>query len=553
MSFLRRKKSDDKADAAAAPPEPDIATSALDVDDAEQKPAKEKKERKNPIQGLRDYIIDSYRGLYKIVLEPSMPSWSFVGLALTGVIIGLIWGWNINPPVFTGANPNRMSQEAQDQWIKMTAVGFDNGSFYSDEEAIKLLQMVDSPQIAIQRMIQSDTVSDGDRAALQNLLPVAEQVQAAGTFAVTPRSPGILQEVFAFLLPLIIVAVATPIVVVVWRMLFYPNIIAPIQKAIRMATDKEFAEATKKQMADLKRLQDQKAAKDAFAAKMKADQADSGPPVMTQVSPFIKGREYDDSFEIELGPDQGNAFLGQSGALIAESVAPDPVAVEVWLFDIFSSQNLNKIFISEQAYNDPSIRGRLEGDVDNPATDLIPVSEGSEMLIESDKLRLKATMTDVQYDGSGRFESFQMQMVAYQKEAAGGGAPVAAADPLPAMPASPQPLQPPPMQMPQSPQPPASPQPLQPPPMQMPQSPQPLQPPPMQMPQSPQPPASPQPLQPPPMQMPQSPQPPASPQPLQPPPLQMPPGFGDDFDEDDDDDEDIDPFGGTGDFTPLSR
>jgi len=314
--------------------------------------------------------------------------------------------------------------------------------------------------------------------------------------------------------------------------------VAPARKAIRMATDKEFAEKTRKEEEALKALKDQKDAKDKFEREMR-EQAEAaaasgvtlGPPVMTQISQYTKGRDYDDSFEIELGPDQGNAFLGQSGALIAEAVAPDPVAIEVWLFDMFSSKNLNKMFVSEQAYNDPSIRGRLEGEVDNPASDLIPVpATGGELIIESDKLRLKSTMNSVQFDGNGRFESFQMQMVAYQSDAA--GAPAAPPTPAPVMP-TPDPFASPPSPAPAPQQAPSGGvQPLQPPPLQMPSSPPPMQP------------SNPQPLQPPPLQSP----PPSAPsgglQPLAPPPLNMPSSF-----EDDDDD---DPFGGTGDFTPLN-
>lgn len=544
MSFLRRKKSDDKAPQATPVTSDSFALDEFedDDDDVLDKVAEKKtKERKNPIQGIRDYIIDSYRGLYKIVLEPSMPSWSFAGLLLFGVLVGLLWGWAIDPPEFTGANPNRLNQDAQDQWIRMAAVSSSDTSIYEKEDAAKLLQMVDNPSAAIERMLQDPNISDGDKAALASLQTTAQTVT---NYATTPQNPGILGEIFSWLLPLIIVGVATPIVVVVWRLLFYPNIVAPIRKAIRMATDKEYAEQTRKEQASLDRMKDQKAAQIELEAKLKAEAEAAkasgvtlGPPVMTQVSPFTKGRDYDDSFEIELGPDQGNAFLGQCGALIAEAVAPDPVAVEVWLFDMFSSKNLNKIFIAQQAYNDPSIRSRLEGEVDNPSTDLIAVpATGGELIIESDKLRLKATMNSVQFDGNGRFENFQMQMVAYQKDAAGApaspAAPTAQIAPAPAMPMSDPLAQP-------SGLPPTRPQPSE--------QVQPLQPPPLQMPSTPAhtPVSNPQPLQPPPLQSP----PPTGPsglQPLQPPPLNMPSPFGSDDDEDDD------PFGGTGDFTPLN-
>ena len=66
---------------------------------------------------------------------------------------------------------------------------------------------------------------------------------------------------------------------------------------------------------------------------------------------------FDESYEIEL---ESGEFLGQSGTVLAEAVDPDPVAIEVWLFDMFSSVNIAKVFVTPQGNADPAIRSKVE-------------------------------------------------------------------------------------------------------------------------------------------------------------------------------------------------
>ncbi|MGB1288814.1 MAG: hypothetical protein ACPG7F_19940, partial [Aggregatilineales bacterium] len=481
-------------------------------------------------------------------------------LFIVGIIIGLILGYLVNPTEFTGANPERLNQAAQDQWIKSVAVAFNEGSQYPAETAADLLSRVDTPAASISRMLGDANLAVADRAALEAIQPVVANV--AGT--PTPQPPILPLEILEYwILPLLVFAILTPIVVLVWRLLFYPNIVAPRLDDIHAMRDPNYRaerDAARARIAEAKTQKE-------FLINQKQNQvvdAELGEPVMTNLAIF-SGGYLDQSFEIELPLDKGGDFLGQSGVAIAESVDPDPVAVELWLFDMFSNENKKAILITPQGNADPAIRSRLEADVDNPATDIVVAAPGAKFAADSQKLKLEGEISSLEINDKGRFASFRMTVRAWQKDAQTAGVPAPAPSPVMAPPPIPVPppaggrsmdeyadmqFDPPPAAVP-----PAGGRPMDdyaniqfdPPPA--PVGGRPLSdyddtqfdPPPV----SPPPPAGGRPLTD--YDNIQFDAPPSGMQPLQPPPLQYPPGMapnsGDDYDDD--------PFGGTGDFTPL--
>lgn len=421
-------------------------------------PAEKKPARRNPILG---YIEDSYNGLYKIVIEPSMPTKQTVILLVVGLIVGLIWGWGIRPVEFYDASPNQLSQAAQDQWIKSVAVAHDTQTFYPDDRATALLMVVSDPASAVTRMLLDAGIDPADAAALQSLKPITDQIPASSTPAkVEPR--GLVDDIISLLIPIILIVVVTPILVVVWRLLIKDNIIAPIQQRIvearnpqirkdrldaaaereRIRKQREEAERLRKE-AEAQRIQDEKEGRgDAYGA-----------PAMQALYIYSKGRSFDESTEIEVGA--AKEFLGQCGAVIAEAVDPDPTAIEVWLFDMFDQVNIKKVIVTETAYGNAATRAAIEDSVDNPSTDVVVAKSGVSVILETQKLRLQAKMPSVTVSPDGRFENFQMQVQAWDKSKIAAGAPVAAAPvgaaapaplsfdaPPPPRPAAPAPLPP---------------------------------------------------------------------------------------------------------------
>ncbi|MEL6526713.1 MAG: hypothetical protein AAFQ07_13500, partial [Chloroflexota bacterium] len=75
---------------------------------------------------------------------------------------------------------------------------------------------------------------------------------------------------------------------------------------------------------------------------------------------------------------------------------------------------------------------------DNPATDIIVAEPGKSLTIDTDKLRLQAKFASVNFDVSGNFDKFNLQMRAWNKdEATAGSTPPmpSAPAPVPTMPA----------------------------------------------------------------------------------------------------------------------
>ncbi|MDQ7036544.1 MAG: hypothetical protein Q9P01_17445 [Anaerolineae bacterium] len=364
--------------------------------------------------GIKQWVIDSYNGLYKIVLEPSMPTRGQVYLVILGAIIGLIWAWALFPAVFTGANPERLNQNAQDQWVKMVAIAASVGN-YNDTEAIDLVSRVSDPLATVNRLLSEATPDSDDVVALQHLQRI---LPAELTGAPQPDAGGLLTSIWQILLLIVLIGIVVPIVVLLWRLLIQPIVVAPMLDNIKAMTNKEYAERRKIEHQARKAAQDAADAKRSLVVEVDAA---LGEPIMKTLSIFASNREYDDSFEIELPLDQGGDFLGQCGATVAEAVAPDKVAVEMWLFDMFTQQDKKKVFITEAGYNDPAIRGRIEASLENPS-DLIVAKDGVKLIVDSDKLRLQGEMKSLQVGANGRFESFQMPIAAWRKDGSAASA-----------------------------------------------------------------------------------------------------------------------------------
>ncbi|HEX2620963.1 MAG TPA: hypothetical protein VHL11_12470, partial [Phototrophicaceae bacterium] len=235
-----------------------------------------------------------------------------------------------------------------------------------------------------------------------------------------------------------------------WRLLIKPNIWDNIYEALRPKTQEEVEEKKRQQefrMVIRQKKEDEIKMREETAAAAATNPY--GAPIMQKLSVYTKGRAFDDSFAIE---DANDMFLGESGATVAKTIGDtnELSAVEIWLFDKEDFvRTLNKLFVSEHAFNDPMLRADLEGRVDNPATDLVVARPGAVIVLETDAIMLQAKIIDIKYGDNGIqppnsfFEALKLQVEAWQKSSGGmktvAVAPVTAAvQAAPAMPAAPQ-------------------------------------------------------------------------------------------------------------------
>ncbi|RMG89493.1 MAG: hypothetical protein D6712_01550, partial [Chloroflexi bacterium] len=419
------------------------------------------------LQRVRQYLIDSYNGLYLIVIAPSMPTKGTVAKVLLGLIIGLIWAYGINPIQFYDAAPSQLSASYRQQWAELVAAAAE-AQFYDDEAIRQLFAEIENPAAAIDRAISQATPNSFAQQALQNARPLAE---AAGSGKAAPKPGGLIGDLISgWIIPALLITIITPILVVVWRMLIYPNIVAGLIERFKMMRDKDYREQRMREKAELERIRTQREAAQNVVVETDTE---LGEPITTKVSIYTPGRAYDDSFAIE---DANDTFLGEMGASVAKRIGDNQVAaVEVWLFDKEDFvRTLNKIFVSEHGFNDPATRAELENKVENPATDIIQISEGAEAVMETDQLRVRARVKRVEYGSDGSmpsnsyFDGLQIELAAWQKGESSGpyktsvsmpsATPGATPTPSPVTPATPagsgapsiQPLSPPPMQTPPS-------------------------------------------------------------------------------------------------------
>jgi hypothetical protein len=118
------------------------------------------------------------------------------------------------------------------------------------------------------------------------------------------------------------------------------------------------------------------------------------PPITQTMTTYLLGDDlYDESFSIDT---QGGEFLGEYGVGVSETIGVgDPkkvTALEIWLFDKNDIKTATKVLMSPHAFNDSSIRGRLE-----PKGELVLVEPQKQIMLETETLQLLATVVDLQY------------------------------------------------------------------------------------------------------------------------------------------------------------
>jgi hypothetical protein len=375
------------------------------------------------IQRIRQWLGDTYNGLYVIVLKPHMPSFVTVLALVLALLFGIFWAYVVRPIEYYDGAPFQMSEAGRDQWIKLVAGSY-VGGLYDDQETFELLSQVENPAQRIDVLIPQET--GAVQAALTQIQPIAQQV-GQGTLA--PRPGELPRAIFDVLLPIILLIILALIISPIWRLLFRPNVVDTIYDAVRPKSQAEL-EARKQAQADRQVIRQRKEEEQRLRQDTATAAATNpyGAPVMQKLSIYTKGRAYDDSFAIE---DANDVFLGECGATIAKTIGDtnEPTAVEVWLFDKEDFvRTLNKLFVSEHAYNDPMLRADLEARVDNPATDIVVARPGAILTLQTDALLLQAKVNEVTYGSNGilppnsYFEALKLQIETWQKSGVPAGA-----------------------------------------------------------------------------------------------------------------------------------
>jgi hypothetical protein len=295
--------------------------------------------------------------------------WLQIALFVGGLAIGLFWGYIVDPVDFVDATPSYLRADLQKDYLRM---------------AIDSYRVNPDPNLAVERWkglgagaqqafseIQADP-QKADPALIQNYGELITNVLSNEP----PIDTGAASSMTGTLLlgfALVALAVLIAVGVLYYRRLFSnrgSGEVTPTMQSVEISRKAE---------------------------KTNFEEMGLAPPITQTMTTYILGDDlYDESFSIDT---QAGEFMGEYGVGVSEAIGvgePKKVtALEVWLFDKNDIKTATKVLMSKHAFNDPSIRARLE-----PKGELVVVEPQAQVLLETATLQLLVTVVDLEY-GSG--------------------------------------------------------------------------------------------------------------------------------------------------------
>ncbi|MBE7549754.1 MAG: hypothetical protein HS126_01580 [Anaerolineales bacterium] len=142
-------------------------------------------------------------------------------------------------------------------------------------------------------------------------------------------------------------------------------------------------------------------------------------PIKRWTGTYTLGQDnYDEFFTIET---ESGDFLGESGMGIMETVpgaSPKQVtAFDVGLFDKTDITTLSRVVMSEHAYNDPTMRAKIEA---NPQAEAILAEPGKKFTLETSAMRVEAKIDEMEYGPGGNvyFNKLKLSLSVFVREGA---------------------------------------------------------------------------------------------------------------------------------------
>jgi len=311
-----------------------------------------------------------------------------VGLLL-GLLLGLIIGWSTPAQ----ADPSTLSPELQEDYLRMTVDSFRVNADL-DLAAARWTRLGPNRSELLAKV--NANPGDLNVGALEAFNSLVNEVEAAA--AANGGSTGATGNTNLFLLGAIVVLV---IAFVGGGIYYLPRLAALFAKSGggEPTVTMQAVEASRN------------------AEKTDFEGLGLAPPITQTMSTYMLGDDlYDESFSIDT---QGGEFLGEYGVGVSETVGvgePKKVAaLEVWLFDKNDIKTATKVLMSEHAFNDPNIRGRLE-----PKGELVVVEPHKQVILETETLQLLATVVDIQYGqgplpANSYFERLTLELAIWPK------------------------------------------------------------------------------------------------------------------------------------------
>ena len=296
--------------------------------------------------------------------------WVSVVLFVAGLALGLVWGYWIDPVDFVDATPSHLRPDLQEDYLRMT---IDSYSLHPED----LNLAVDRWKglgVGAQEAFDKVQANPGsiDPAIIRNYGEYITNIlsnEPQPTKEVSESGNGMLWLGVG----LVVLAVLGAAGFLYYRRLFSnrgSGEVTPTMQAVELSRKAE---------------------------KTNFEQMGLATPITQTMTTYVLGDDlYDESFSIDT---QAGEFLGEYGVGVSESIGigePKKVtALEVWLFDKNDIKTATKVLMSRHAFQDSSIRARLE-----PKGELVVVESQAQVLLETATLQLLVTVVDLEYGAS---------------------------------------------------------------------------------------------------------------------------------------------------------
>jgi hypothetical protein len=308
---------------------------------------------------------------------------------LVGIILGLLWGWYLQPVQWTDASPAMLHPGYQEEYLRMAIDSY--GRNPDPALALRRYQAVGANAPTILATIVANPGSQS-----QEILNFVNLVQSQGTTTATPASGGGQTQGGISVLSYLLIAGG---VIVVGAVAFF------LIRLLRPLT-KKGGELTPAQQAQQM---------DREATKEKTDYTTAGteePPIFQVLTTYLVGDElYNQFFEIN-SPE--GTYIGQCGVEISDTIPvfekPKRVrGIGVWLFSVKYNETTTAILMTPDGFNKESLRESLQ-----KKGEPIMVEPNQIVEIETRALKMHVRVAEVKY-GQGTSEGAEPEEMYFNR------------------------------------------------------------------------------------------------------------------------------------------
>jgi len=318
---------------------------------------------------------------------------------LVGLIIGLVIGWGLWPVQWTDAAPSNLHPGWQDMWLRMAIISYrTTGDAANAKVEFDALGKTGADALARVKAspggIDPNLIAQFEVAVstTSQILPATVAPGVTPT-ATTAKGGGV--NLRNWLIVLCVVTFVAGAAIVVYFVLQSRKRAGGIEPTTQISTTEVETPA------------------EWTNYPAPGEQA----PMAQFMASYKAGDDlFDDSFSVD---SPSGEFLGECGVGISETIGvgvPKKVtAFEVWLFDKNDIQTVTKVLMSTHAFNDPTIRQKLEA-----KGEPFQAISGGQTVLETATLRLVARVVDMAY-GQGAlpdnsyFDSLVLELAIWQK------------------------------------------------------------------------------------------------------------------------------------------